>query len=246
MCTLTFVPRSRGYYLAMNRDERYSRGQATRPHLEDLGGVRAIFPRDIAGGTWIAVTDLGTSWALQNWHVPYDYEKTVSRGLVIPRVASCLSAEQVERTLIPTHLAGMPPFRLFGFLPKERAIREWRWDGSQVGALSFGWRLRQWYSSGLSDEKAAAARAAIFRTAQRRPSAGSIAWLRSLHRSHRPAGPFSICVHGDVAGTLSYTEIVVSPAQVSMRYADRRPCETPSGALQRSELVLDGQTSIAG
>ncbi len=241
MCTLTFVPKSRGYSLAMNRDERFNRGPATPPQVSDLGGVLAIVPRDIAGGTWIAVTDLGTSWALQNWHVPYSYEKTISRGLVILRVAACSRAGQVERKLIPTQLAGMLPFRLFGFLPNERAIREWRWDGSQVGMLSFGWRARQWYSSGLSDEKAEAARAAIFRAAQRRASAGSIRWLRSLHRSHLPAGPFSICVHGEVAGTLSYTEIWVTARQVTMRYVDGPPCKAAPGAVERSGLVLRRQ-----
>ncbi len=238
MCTLSFVPKTRGYYLAMNRDERFSRGRATAPELVDLGGAQAIFPRDTAGGTWIAATDQGTSWALQNWHVPCAYGKTVSRGLVIPRVAASPSTESVERKLSPTELAGMLPFRLIGFFPGSREIHEWRWDGSGVRRLTFEWRAQQWYSSGLSDEKAEAARSAVFHAARRRRSAGSIAWIRRLHRSHLPAGPFSVCVHGEVAGTLSYTEIVVTGKQVSMRYVDGPPCEASPGALKRSEQAL--------
>jgi hypothetical protein len=237
MCTLSFIPKTRGYYVTMNRDERFSRGPATAPEVVDVGGAQAIFPRDTAGGTWIAVTNQGTSWALQNWHVPCAYEKTVSRGLVIPRVAASPSAEAVERKL-NRELAGMLPFRLIGFFPADREIHEWRWNGSSVRRFDFDWRVQQWYSSGLSDEKAAAARSAIFRAAQRRASAGSIAWLRRLHRSHLPAGPFSICVHGENAGTLSYTEIVVTAKQVSMRYVDGPPCEASPGILKSSELVL--------
>jgi hypothetical protein len=238
MCTLSFVAKPRGYYLAMNRDERFDRGRATPPQVVDLGVLRAIFPRDVAGGTWIAVTDQGTSWALQNWHVPYAYDKTVSRGLVIPRVAACSSREEVERKLSPSELRGMLPLRLFGFLPHAREIYEWRWDGSGVHTLKFEWRPHQWFSSGLSDEKAEAARMPVFRAAERSTSAESLEWLRRLHRSHTPEGPFSICVHGEVAGTVSYTEIEVGAKKVTMRYTDGPACGAASAALRASAILL--------
>ncbi len=238
MCTLSFVAKPRGYYLAMNRDERFDRGRATPPEVVDVGVVQAIFPRDVAGGTWIALTDQGTSWALQNWHVPYAYDKTVSRGLVIPRVAACSSREEVERKLTPSELRGMLPFRLFGFLPHAREIYEWRWDGSGVHTLKFDWRPHQWFSSGLSDEKAEAARMPIFHAAERSTSAESLEWLRRLHRLHTPEGPFSICVHGEIAGTVSYTEITVATRTVTMRYADGPACAASSAILRGSAKVL--------
>src|SRR5271169_317562 len=136
MCTLTFIPRDDGYYLAMNRDESISRGVAEPPVLIDLRGPRAsaIYPRDGAGGTWIAANDNGIAFALLNWNdVPRQSAKKVrSRGLVIPHLVQFGSHHDVQSALTLLELRGILPFRLVGIFPNEKKISEWRWNADMM------------------------------------------------------------------------------------------------------------------
>jgi hypothetical protein len=68
MCTVSFLPRSRGFYLAMNRDEKRDRFAALAPAVVDLKSHRAVFPSEPTGGTWISANDAGVCLALINWH----------------------------------------------------------------------------------------------------------------------------------------------------------------------------------
>ena len=43
MCTLTFIPDRNGYMLAMNRDERISRGISDPPAVTQHGGIEAVY-----------------------------------------------------------------------------------------------------------------------------------------------------------------------------------------------------------
>jgi hypothetical protein len=53
MCTVSFLPKPQGFYLAMNRDEKLDRFAALPPKIVDLANRQAIFPREPTGGTWI-------------------------------------------------------------------------------------------------------------------------------------------------------------------------------------------------
>ncbi len=64
MCTLSVVTRDDGYLLAMNRDERLTRGEALPPSIVDLAGTTAVYPRDGDGGTWVAANRHGLALAL--------------------------------------------------------------------------------------------------------------------------------------------------------------------------------------
>src|SRR6266496_5349747 len=41
MCTISFVPKPRGFYLVMNRDEKLTRSTALPPAIVDVAGRRA-------------------------------------------------------------------------------------------------------------------------------------------------------------------------------------------------------------
>jgi hypothetical protein len=87
--------------------------------------------------------------------------------------------------------------------------------------LEHPWKTNIWISSGYDEPGAQAARSQVFRQALRQSSAGTLAWLRRLHRSHRPErGAYSICMHREDAATVSYTEIRSRPGRVEMEYAD--------------------------
>src|SRR5438046_3471805 len=61
MCTISFVPNLRGFYLAMNRDAKFTRSTALPPAIIDRADRRAIFPCEPQGGTWIDADDGGVA-----------------------------------------------------------------------------------------------------------------------------------------------------------------------------------------
>jgi hypothetical protein len=227
MCTVTFMPRARGYCLAMNRDEKRARPKGLPPTRRTVQSRKVLCPSEAGGGTWIALNDSGTSVALINWHSVAGRAKghAVTRGSVIGALGAASQSDLVEVGLSTLPLTRINPFRLIGVFPGTRRVTEWRWDLKRLTRKSHRWRARQWISSGFDERTAQRVRNQTLRRAQRQKSAGSLAWLRRLHRSHVPqVGPFSICMHREDAATVSYTEIAVSSRAAVMRYQSGAPC----------------------
>lgn len=227
MCSLTFVGRDDGYVLAMNRDELTSRGVALPPTLTEIGGVSAVYPRDGAGGTWIAANRHGIALALLNWNdVPQPgAPKGRSRGVVIPYLIQFAGSRDIQEAIGKFDLGGIWPFRLVGVIPAEKKILEWQWSSEKLEVQHHGWESRHWFSSSLSDKQAAAARGAACENAWDEGGCGSLHWLRKLHASHANGpGPFSVCVHRENVETLSYTEFDCTPGKLECRYFSGSPC----------------------
>ncbi|MDR3576231.1 MAG: hypothetical protein P4L50_20375 [Anaerolineaceae bacterium] len=89
-----------------------------------------------------------------------------------------------------------------------------------------------------------------FKQALKHTSAGSLEWLRLLHRSHLPqAGPFSTCMHRDDAATVSYKEVAISPQGAKMRHRAGAPCQCSAFYLHKLSRMHPrakrGQTQVA-
>src|SRR5882757_9335895 len=85
--------------------------------------------------------------------------------------------------------------------------------------------MQQWISSGFDEPTAQRVRGRVFRQALKQRTAGSLNWLRRLHRSHAPDYmAFSTCMHRADAATVSYTEIAFTPGHAIMRHYDGTPC----------------------
>ena len=225
MCTITFIPRPRGFFLGMNRDDLYSRPPAIAPAVYQAGSQQALYPVEPGSGTWIAVNQAGLGVAILNWSLPQG-TKLHSRGAVIPRLAACHALNPAIEELGAMDLVGTLPFRLLVVSAREEQICECRWNGSGLQFDTGLWKLNHWFSSGHGDALADRARRPVCESADASPEAGSIEWMRMLHRSHAPErGAFSICVHRDDAGTLSYTEVQCDAERVSMAYSPGYPCD---------------------
>src|SRR5438552_5054194 len=129
MCTISFVPKLRGFYLAMNRDEKFTRSTALPPAIVDLADRRAIFPREPEGGTWIAANNAGVCLALVNWHriERQPVRSIASRGQVVKALAAKYSTEEIAAGLAALPLRRLPPFRLIAIIPSEQGVTELRW-----------------------------------------------------------------------------------------------------------------------
>ena len=227
MCTVTFIARKHGYALGMNRDERLTRASGLPPSPKTIKGRIVLSPSEPGGGTWIALNDRGVTFALINW---YSVSKrvtgeTVSRGQVVNAAALAEMPNLVDATLAQLPLKRINSFRLIGVFPVTRELVEWFWDLESLVCKQRRWENQQWISSGFDEPAAQRIRGRTFRAALKENSAGSLDWLRRLHRSHAPQpGPFSTCMHRADAATVSYTEIVLASRQATMRYHSGAPC----------------------
>jgi hypothetical protein len=241
MCTVSFLPKPSGFYLAMNRDEKRDRVASLPPYVVEPEGHLAVFPREPTGGTWISANDSGVCLALINWHRIARTPKndTLSRGLVVKELAGKSTGHEIESALKKLPVRKLRPFRLIAILPGERRVVEWRWNLQRLAIRNHEWQRQHWFSSGFDERRAEFERAKIcssFVAGDGDPgsktmpagvtAAGySLSWLRRLHRSHAPKrGPFSICMHRRDAATVSYTEVVVSKQRASMRYKSGPSC----------------------
>src|SRR5216117_3347046 len=239
MCTISFVPKLRGFYLAMNRGEKFTRSTALPPAIIDRADRRAIFPHEPEGGTWIAANDAGVCLALVNWHRidQQPVRSIASRGQVVKALAAKSSDEEIAIALAALPLRRLLPFRLIAILPSKQRVTEWRWDLDRLVAHKHAWELRHWFSSGLDEPKAERERGRVCEAAQRQKSEGRLDWLRRLHRSHsRERGPFSICMHRPDAATVSYTEVGVSKRRATMRYKFGPCCSNKAMATKTISL----------
>jgi len=227
MCTVSFIARKNGYALAMNRDEKLARVAGLPPKLRLVAGRKILCPSEPGGGTWIALNDAGITFALINWYAITARVKanSISRGEVVNAVSATISAAAAAVILEALPLRRMNAFRLIGIFSATQEIVQWQWDLKKLVQKNHRWQTQQWISSGFDEPTAQRLRSKTFRRALKQKSAGTIDWLRRLHRSHSPeAGPFSICMHRGDAATVSYTEAVVLSGKTVMRYCPAAPC----------------------
>ena len=228
MCTLSLVPGENGYLVAMNRDELRTRPPALPPRVLELNGTEVMYPREPAGGTWIACNAAGNLLALLNWHdvdAAMPGAQMQTRGVVIPNLIAETDSFGVGLRIKRLDLKGMLPFRLVGIFRAERTVCEWRWDGTRLSEVELSWTRRHWFSSGLSDALAEEGRGPAFEAAAQESGVWDETWLTNLHRSHAPTpGPYSICVHRPDASTVSYTVVRCADWCISMGYVEGSPC----------------------
>jgi hypothetical protein len=246
MCTVTLIARRHGYALGMNRDEQLTRVKGRPPKLRLVAGRKVVGPAEPGGGTWIALNDSGATFALINWYSITVRVKTgrASRGAVVNAVSAADSVAAAARALAALPLKRLNPFRLIAIFPAPREVVEWRWNLKALSRRRCAWKTQQWISSGFDEPAARRIRSRTFRTAQRQRTAGSLAWLRRLHRSHLPErGPFSTCMHRADAATVSYTEVTRSPRRLTLRYQAGALCQHPRPTLH--SCASEAQTSSA-
>ena len=227
MCTVSFSPRPDGYVLGMNRDEKLTRVAGLSPARRQVEGRTILSPSEPGGGTWIGVNDAGTCFALINWYsvgARVDVNPA-SRGMVVNGTITTDSPEQTAGRFAALPLACLNPFRLIGIFPRSREVVEWRWNLQRLEPCVHPWAANTWISSGLDEPGAQETRGKVFRESLLAPDAGSLEWVRRLHRSHAPArGAYSTCMHRDDASTVSYTEIALSSPRAVMRHSSGSPC----------------------
>jgi hypothetical protein len=239
MCTVSFLPNSEGFFLAMNRDEKRDRFTSLAPMVVELEAHRAVFPREPTGGTWISANDSGVCLALLNWHrIKREPNNGIrSRGEVVRKLAGIDASDEISAAITKLPLRKLRPFRLVAIAPAENRVIECRWNLNRLSKREHPWKSRHWFSSSFDEATAEAERTRVCSAQPDQAASRDLKWLRRLHRSHQPErGPFSICMHRSDAATVSYTEVSVSALSVVMRYKDGPPCSRTSTRTKTCKL----------
>ncbi len=229
MCTASWLIRPGGFELFFNRDESGARLPARPPEVILVEGVRVILPIDgNAGGSWIAVNELGLALCLLNvWEESGEagaIATTPSRGWILRALAGAAFQEEVGGTLESMDLAPYAGFRLAAFAPGALPSI-WRWSGGELGREEARLPLA---SSSLDEERAHSERSRLLSELASGGLDRSV--LEAFHASHAPArGPFSPCMHRADAATRSATHVLVAQDRIQMRYAPGPLCEASFG-----------------
>lgn len=216
MCSLSFLPESSGFEMMMNRDELLSRPVALPLDFRMCGGLRALYPCEPGGGTWIGVSEVGITLALINWYERPQRPLDSSRGDIIPALLACRRVEEVAGRLEMLLRREHNPFRLVAVSASEHVLHEWR-AGPALECIEHPWERRHWFSSSVDEAGANERRSAV--------AARNGMTLAELHRSHDPErGAYSICMHREDAQTVSCTAISLSVERAVVTYQDGPPC----------------------
>jgi len=235
VCTLTALPgelleadpaADRVLRVVFNRDERRHRLPGLPPRVVVTGHRRALMPIDAdAGGSWIAVNDVGLVVALLNLtatsgeHMP---ERTAqvprrSRGHIVPALAAGGTIDDARRIMDATDVAAYEPFRAVA-LHRQHWF-EARWTGhrfqTQRGPIG---RPLIWTSSSLGDEIVSGPRQALFdRLFADRPLTADVQDAFHHHTwNDRP--DVSVRMSREDASTVSITTIDLTATGARMDY----------------------------
>jgi len=154
MCTVTIIPKGKNdFILTSNRDEAPNRTSLV-PDFYDIKNTKMLFPKDeLAGGTWIGVSDKNRLICLLNGGFRCHERKAdyrMSRGVV---VSDLLASDDVVGKIEFYNLDDVEPFTL--------VIADWNsnlkffelvWDGKQKHFSALPLVPKIWSSSTLYSE----------------------------------------------------------------------------------------------
>lgn len=240
MCTLSWGLLPDGYFVAFSRDERRTRAAGLAPRSIERNGVRALMPIDAeAGGTWIAVNELGCTVALLNGYrfqdanaaTGVDQAAWVSRGKLVMDLCDVATIAEAWERIRALELSRFRPFELVA-LDGEGRVAIHAWNGAAIERRALTLQDRPLVSSSFDDSGTREQRRALFAR-----SVGAQAAEQDVlrfHSSHEPVrGAYSPCMHREDAHTVSFTHLRVTARDIELCYQPNAPCLTGSPSRQR-------------
>lgn len=222
MCTVSYIPLSKGYLLTTNRDEDPSR-ESLLPQTRLIPGGRQILaPFDASkGGTWIAADYEGRAactlnGALKNHTRKPPYRR--SRGLLI---LDAFGAPDFDTYLREADPSGMEPFSIL--LVEPGRIQRWVWDGRHTHFFEPDpGEIHLWSSSTLYTREEHAAKEAWFRSVLRQEGSNR----ETLLKIHGNEGPTPFILDRPEVRTVSITQIVLEDGLIDLTYNQIEDNET--------------------
>ncbi len=220
MCTVTIIPKGKNdFILTSNRDEAPSR-TSLAPDIYLVEGTKIMFPKDeLAGGTWIGVSEKNRLICLLNGGFichERKHEYRMSRGVV---VNDLLASEDVVASIEDYNLVDIEPFTL--------VIVDWNnslnllelvWDGQQKHFTVLPLKAKIWSSSTLYSEAMKKERLQWFEDFKAQSELHSA----SLMNFHKTAGydnkDYGVIMDRHFVKTTSITQVEKKEDLVEMRF----------------------------
>ena len=222
MCTVTFIPTGNSQFvLTSNRDEAPNRNTLS-PDFYAIDNTNMLFPKDeIAGGTWIGVSDKHRLVCVLNGGFTLHKRKPkyrMSRGVL----AKDLLASNNVNTLINDYdFYDIEPFTIVivDWTP-ELKLYELVWDGENKHFSELPIAPKLWSSSTLYTEDMKAQRQDWFTEYLKVEELSA----ESILEFHKMAGKenddFGVVMDRGFVKTTSRTQVEKSTSKLSMRYHD--------------------------
>lgn len=235
MCLVSYVPTNEvGYILSSNRDEAPARS-ALQIQEETINGHHILFPQDPAGGSWIFVSDLGTTLCLLNGaftiherHLPY----RMSRGQMLKSYFEYASTVEFLKTF---NFWNIEPFTMI--IAEKNDLTEFRWDG-QVKYIEKKdiHSSAVWSSCTLYSEEAQNMRASYFHEKIKKIASCDVETMASIQLSHGPMNTENAFVmnRNEIVKTISLSQIHLKSASIEFHHLNLLNNEKHSRVLNLS------------
>ena len=227
MCTLSWFNTLTGYELFFNRDEQRSRSDALTPQVFQENNVDYIMPIDpVGGGSWISLNNHGISICLLNYYQgSTPPNNALSRGLLIKELASCEHINSIQKALSSMEFSRFAAFTLLVFHASEsvehKGVYGFRWNGRIFKSIDPNSPM---ISSSVDADSVIEHRLSVYKELTN--SGVNRQTLNKFHQHHHPKlGHRSPCMHRQNAQTVSFTHIIVSNKNNSLRYFPGSPCQ---------------------
>lgn len=220
MCTVAFIPNSKGGYFASLRDESPKRAAALVPSITEKNGVKFLAPIDsLAGGTWIGLSELGIviillNGGFENHTKENHYLK--SRGLIVKEL---LSSEMPVIDWQLMDLAHIEPFTLIVW--SEKLLFQLVWDGKTKYRNRLDSSIAHIFSSAtLYNNESKVKREDLFSNwLAMNPPITKLSLLRFFQAFNDKQNGF-IINRNEGMKTLSYSFIELNENEITMSYYD--------------------------
>ncbi len=236
MCTVTYLPKDNNQFiLTSNRDEGVARARAQFPKIKNLQGTDVLFPKDIAGGSWIGITEnqravclLNGAFKLHKRELPY----RKSRGII---VLDALTAVDEKKFINHYDLHRIEPFTLLVLDWREQlTLIELRWDGENRHVKSLDTEKPHiWSSSTLYNDQMQRLRASWFNKWQM-DNEFSVTAIRAFHKNTGDGDPITnLITERGFLKTVSITTMKNTESPSSMIYEDLTLNKTEISTIQQ-------------
>ncbi len=220
MCTVTYVPNNKGYFLTSNRDEKNTRSTAIEPKEYCIANNNLIFPKDAdANGSWIVLKENGDSLCLLNgafvnFIAKNTYRK--SRGIIVLEIAY---SDNLIETFRKIDLDNIAPFTLV--IVQNSDLYECRWDATSKHIQELNNTLPYiWSSVTLYDETKREIRQNWFSNFIQNNAFINQEAIFNFHNTTGDGNVENNLVMNreDKYFTVSITSVVVMPEYIQMQY----------------------------
>lgn len=232
MCTVSLILQQHPSYpliVAANRDESTLRA-SSGPMRWSNAPIPFVGGRDeVAGGTWMGLSDAGVLIALTNlWAGDYLKKQKLSRGAVVTDLLGASSLDQVAEQVVTIQTTERGPFNLICADTSGRAFTACSTDGLTPRWLAPGCHAVSNLPPGAPWAKTDRVVAQLSAWAQAPDLLAHLTETLAAHTGQRTPQQ-STCVHTENNyGTVSATLLLTGGAAPGiLRYAEGPPCSAP-------------------